>query len=184
MIYPIYSPRRQRGAVLVVGMIVLMLITLMVAGAFKFSTYNLQSVGNAQSRNEAIASANKAIEQVLSVWNFASTPAADHIEIDIDNNGTNDYTVDVAIPVCIKATSTRGAADAGSDCHNNLDGSTSCAGLDGPTAEFNAVWEVDATATINNGSGTKVRVRQGISRPLTQAQCNALCLPPGATECK
>lgn len=181
---PVAIPRRQRGAVLVIGMIVLMLITLMVAGAFKFSTYNLQSVGNAQSRNEAIASANKAIEQVLSVWNFASTPSADHIEIDIDNNGSTDYVVDVAVPVCIKATSTRGAADAGSDCHYNLDGSASCAGLEGPTAEFNAVWEVDATATTNNGSGTKVRVRQGISRPLTQAQCDALCLPPGATKCQ
>ncbi|UUZ48425.1 hypothetical protein LP420_37475 [Massilia sp. B-10] len=49
---------------------------------------------------------------MLSVWNFASTPSADHIEIDIDNDGTNDYTVDVAVPVCVKATSTRGAADA------------------------------------------------------------------------
>lgn len=173
-------PRRQRGAVLIVGLIMLVLITLMVTVAFKFSTSNLKSVGNMQSRNEAIASATKAIEQVVGSWNFGTAPTADEINVDIDNNGVTDYVVRIAAPVCVKATATAQAPDPGGDCPPGADGlfhPENCPAAS--SAVFNVIWDIDATAT--NSSGTVVRVRQGVSKSITQSQCDAACPPsPGA----
>lgn len=174
------SPNAQRGAVLVVGLIMLMLITVMVTLAFKFSTSNLKSVGNMQSRNEAIAAANKAIEQVVGSWNFDTPPSADQINVDIDNDGTVDYVVNIATPMCVKAAPTAAAADAPSDCVTDLSGATVCPST-ATTPMFNVVWDIDATAT--SGSGTRVRVRQGVSKSISQAQCSAACPPAAGPPC-
>ena len=59
-------PRAQRGVTLIIGLIMLVLITLMVTTAFMLSNTNLKAVGNMQFRDEAIAAANVATEDVLS----------------------------------------------------------------------------------------------------------------------
>ncbi|MGZ5194757.1 MAG: pilus assembly PilX family protein, partial [Ramlibacter sp.] len=56
---------RQQGAVLVISMIMLIIIALVVVSAFTLSTSNLKSVGNLQSRSEAVTAANSAIETVI-----------------------------------------------------------------------------------------------------------------------
>jgi Tfp pilus assembly protein PilX len=56
--------RQQDGAALIVGLIMLVLITLAVTAGFTLSNTNLKSVGNMQSRNEAVAASNRAIEEV------------------------------------------------------------------------------------------------------------------------
>ena len=56
--------RRQGGAALIVGLIMLVLITLAVTAGFTLSNTNLKSVGNMQNRNEAVAASNRAIEEV------------------------------------------------------------------------------------------------------------------------
>lgn len=175
----IRKPADQHGAVLIVGMIMLVLITLTVTMAFRFSTSNLKAVGNMQSRNEALAAGNKALEQVVGSWDFSSTPTPDHIDVDIDNNGVTDYTVEVAAPVCIKATATTASGDAGSDCVTNLDGSTVCAST-AVTKVYSVVWDVAASST---GKGTQVRLHQGISRTISQAQCDVACPPAAGTPC-
>jgi Tfp pilus assembly protein PilX len=178
---PHTSQQSQRGAVLVVGLIVLMLITLMVTAAFKFSTYNLKAVGNMQAHNEAIAAANKAIEQVIGSWDFRSAPSVDEISVDIDNNGTFDYTVAIEAPRCVKAISARVAGSKGDDCIDKTDGKQVCnSGLAAATM-FNVVWDVPATATSNNG--TSVRVRQGVSLSMTKSQCTAACPPAPGQPC-
>src|SRR5688572_26041587 len=93
------SVDRQRGATLVVGLIMLVLITLLVTSAFTLSNTNSKSVGNMQIRNEAVAAANKAIEQVVSSP-FTAAPAAEAIDVDLNNDGTTDYTVAFAAPTC------------------------------------------------------------------------------------
>jgi type II secretory pathway component PulK len=99
------SRREQRGATLVVGLIMLVLITLMVTTAFMLSTGNLKSVGNMQFRGEALAAANRVIEQVLaSPFTDDPADAAQEIEVDIDKDGKFDYTVVIAEPVCVRAT--------------------------------------------------------------------------------
>ena len=72
------SPRAQQGITLIVGLIMLVLITLIVTSAFMLSHTNLKSVGNMQFRDESIAAANVAIEQVLASP-FYISPAAESI---------------------------------------------------------------------------------------------------------
>jgi Tfp pilus assembly protein PilX len=47
----------QRGVTLVVGMIMLVLITLVVLASFQLGRNNLEIVGNAQRRNDALTAA-------------------------------------------------------------------------------------------------------------------------------
>ncbi|HEX7971112.1 MAG TPA: hypothetical protein VF501_02685, partial [Thiobacillus sp.] len=101
--------RAQRGATLVVGLIMLVLITLMVTAAFMISTGNLRAVGNMQYRNEAIAAGNRAVEQVLSSP-FTNAPAAEQIFVDINNDGVPDYRADIATPTCIRASVAQSAS--------------------------------------------------------------------------
>src|SRR5215471_19630488 len=97
----LHGPKRaQRGATLAVGLIMLTLITVMVASVFELSTTDLKSVGNMQVRDEAVAAANKAIEQVLSSP-FAAAPASESIDVDLNNDGVIDYTVVFATPACV-----------------------------------------------------------------------------------
>jgi type II secretory pathway pseudopilin PulG len=88
--------------VLIVALIMLLLLTAVVASTFTLSVTNLKSVTNTQLRNEAIAAANAAIEQVMSS-SFTNSPAPESINIDINNDGATDYTVQFAAPVCISA---------------------------------------------------------------------------------
>src|SRR5215213_11784030 len=98
-----HARRKDRGAALIVGLIMLVLITLMLITALNLGTANFRSVTNMQFREEAIAAANQAIEQVTSS-SFAAAPTAETIYIDIDNDATDDYVVAIAQPVCVSAT--------------------------------------------------------------------------------
>lgn len=173
--------RAQHGAVLIVGLIVLMLITLMVTAAFKFSTYNLKAVGNMQSHNEAVAAANKAIEQVVGSWTFATPPMAHAYDVDINNDGITDYNVIIEAPTCVKAVPMRIGGSKGDDCTAQLNATTTCSSALAAASKFNVVWDIPATATAPDG--THVRVRQGVSLSLTKAQCNAAC-PPASGVCQ
>ncbi len=82
----------QRGAALVIALIMLTLITVMVTSAFTVSTVNARTVGNMQWRGEAVAAANQAIERVLGSP-FTDAPRAETIDVDIDNDGGIDYQV-------------------------------------------------------------------------------------------
>lgn len=158
---------RQCGAVLVVGLIMLVLITVMVTSAFTLSTTNLQSVGNMQFRDEAVAAANKATEQVLSSP-FTSAPAAQSIDVDLNNDGTNDYEVDFDVPACISDSEIVLSGAAPSSI--TLGSSFAVAG----STFYHTVWDISARVT-DPVSGASVHVRQGVRVLLTQAQYNAVC---------
>lgn len=152
---------RQTGATLIVGMIMLLLFTLMVSSAFMMSSTNLKAVGNVQSRSEAIAAANKAIEYMLSTP-FASSPAAAQVSFDLDNNGTTDYTASVARPECIQA----------SESPVNAPSSVTLPAMS--NSPWNTVWELRATVT-DAVSGAATVVRSGARVLLTQAEKNSVC---------
>ena len=92
----------EKGAALIVGLIMLVLITLMLITALNLGTTNFRAVANMQYRAEAVAAANKAIEQVMSTP-FTAAPAAETVNVDIDNDADTDYEVQVAVPECIYA---------------------------------------------------------------------------------
>ncbi|RJG11982.1 hypothetical protein D3879_01240 [Pseudomonas cavernicola] len=154
----------ERGAALVVGLIMLLLLTLMVSGAFTLSTVNLKSVGNMQMREEALAAANSIMERVLGSMLKASTttpPVGETGTFDVNNDGTNDYTVIVATPECIRAV----VSGAAPKCE---------VGMVCPSDTWNTVWELRATVT-DPASGASSVVRSGVRVLLTQAQKNAVC---------
>jgi hypothetical protein len=157
----------QRGATLVVGLIMLVLITLMVTTAFTLSTTNLKSVGNMQLRNEAIAAGNIAIEKVLGSP-FAAAPTAEEILVDINNDGINDYLVSIAEPACVRASV---AAPPVLSSLTLVSMSTS--------STWNTVWDIDATVTPTDdnpgASGISLQVHSGVRVLLAQADKDAVC---------
>lgn len=151
---------QERGATLIVALIMLLLFTLLVSGAFTLSTVNLKAVGNMQAREEALAAANTALETLLEL-NFVGT-GNQTIEVDINNDGSNDYQVAIPAPVCIRVSPAESAAPS----------SVTLVGLSSDT--WNTVWNIEGTAT-DVVSGTSVKVRQGVRVLLTDAQKNIHC---------
>lgn len=156
----------QRGATLVIGLIMLALITLTVTTAFTLSSTNLKSVGNMQFRNEALAAANKAIEQVLSSP-FTAAPSAEEINVDIDNDNTNDYLVQITRPTCVRSEVMTSSGDAGGGSSADLD-------IPAVSPNYSTIWNIEARVT-DTTSGTSVRVHQGVRVLRTELQKQAEC---------
>jgi len=152
----------QRGATLVMGLVMLTVITLMVISAFTLSSTNLKSVGNMQFRNDAIAAANKAIEQVVGSA-FTIATATQTINVDLNNDGTVDYVVTVAKPVCIRASVGGGPVKSSITLPNMSS-----------TGFWNTVWDIEATVT-DVVSSASVKVHNAVRQLRTDAQKNTEC---------
>lgn len=153
---------RERGATLVVALIMLLLFTLLVSGAFTLSTVNLKAVGNIQARDEALAAANTGLELKIS-QDFTATPAASTSNVDINNDGVVDYVANIAAPECIRAT----VAQAVDPSSANLPGMSS--------STWNTVWLLQSQVT-NVANGATVLARAGVRVLLSEAQYQAKCL--------
>ncbi len=152
---------RQRGATLVVGLIMLVMVTLLMVSAFTLSGNNLKAVGNMQYRNEAIAAANMAIEQTINLDYMALDPANYPvlIDVDIDQDNSPDYNVSIPVPVCITAKPAPATLENKSGVNANIANSS----------DFIAVWEIRADA-MSPSTGATVSARQGITKRLTLGQ--------------
>src|ERR1043165_5228386 len=95
------TPKRQRGAVLLVSLIILMIITLFVISSANMSSSDLRTVGNFQSKLVIGQDAQQAIEIVLSNVNNFITPTAQTVTV-------NGIPVAVATPACLGYTIARG----------------------------------------------------------------------------
>ncbi|MCO6059497.1 PilX N-terminal domain-containing pilus assembly protein [Pseudomonas sp. MOB-449] len=155
----------QQGATLVVGLIMLLMLTLLVGSAFTMSGSSLKSVGNMQSRDEALAAANIAIEQIVSSP-FTDAPAEESINVDINNDGTHDYTVSIATPVCMSETELPVATE------EQLSGLR--AGVEAPASQWSTVWELVATVS-DPVSGASTRVRSGVRVLLSEIEKESVC---------
>lgn len=152
----------QRGATLIIGLIMMVLITLIVVNAFTLSSSNLKSVGNMQVRAEAVAAANLAIETMISAP-FTNAIGTQTFTVDIDKNGTTDYSVVVAPATCIRATE----ASTASPSDVELVGMSS-------GAYWNTDWDISATVT-DSASGASVTLREGVRVRLSQTQKDTVC---------
>jgi Tfp pilus assembly protein PilV len=163
------SPRAaQRGATLVVGLIMLVLITVMVTSAFTLSSSNLKSVGNMQARDEAIAAANRAIEQIIASP-FTDEPAAEEIHVDIDNDGAPDYIVAFSEPECVSGVQVSVEDPAGPVDEDHSEMALTTSGV------YATVWDLAADVVSASGDGTRVRVHQGVRKLLDEDQFNDVC---------
>lgn len=151
----------QKGATLMVGLIMLVMITLLMVSAFTLSGNNLKAVGNMQYRNEAIAAANLAIEQTINL-NYAAIDPANYptlIDIDIDQDNAVDYTVSIPAPVCISARPAPVDLLTLSGVNANIQNSN----------DYLTLWEIRADAA-NASTGASVVARQGINKRLTLSE--------------
>ncbi|MBI5277309.1 MAG: type II secretion system protein [Burkholderiales bacterium] len=154
--------RRQRGATMIIALIMIATITLLVVASFTLSSTNLRSVGNLQVREESLAAANRAIELVLSSA-FTDAPTAQEITVDINNDGTTDYTVALAQPTCVKVA----IASSGAKTQVGLNMGSS-------DKTWYTDWDLDATVT-DAATGARVRVHQGVRVLLNDTQKGLVC---------
>lgn len=180
----------QQGATLVIAMIFLILMSLFAVTAFKNSTSNLRIVGNMQSRQEAIAVGQKALEQTISSAYFTTNPAnvaATPVQVDIDGNGTVDYTATLnPQPHCYRTKAIKS-----NELNPSLPADLACmksstvqqGGLDTPDAAAsagnslcaNSEWNIGAKV-VDVRSGTKVIVNQGIAVRVLETDAANACL--------
>lgn len=137
-------PTRAAGATLVVSLIMLVVLTLLAVSAIRLSNVNFRTIGNMQARNEAVAAAQQAIEQVVSSPANFTNPVAQQIGIDINNDGTPDYTVNVSAPACLKMVTMPGYSVAFA-----------------ASAPKMAYWDIKAVVT-DSRTGANVTVHQGV----------------------
>ena len=144
---------RQEGVALVVSLIMLVLLSLIVLSAINSGTTNLRISGNMQSEDEARAAAQQAIEQFISNYsNFYPTPTGiPATGYDINNDGTNEYTVTVDPPVCKRAA--QQVPPRTIDCASGVKYGLYC---------WDTLWEVKATAK-DPKSGVTQAVTQGVA---------------------
>lgn len=153
----------QRGATLIIALIVLVLISLIVASGFSLSSSNLKSVGNIQVHQEGVAAAEQAVELLVSSP-FTDDPVAQSIEVDINKDGATDYVTNIAKPTCIRAI--QDSASAPSDVELPVSMSAG--------STWNTDWDINATVT-DTASGATVTLREGVRVLLTQTQKSLVC---------
>jgi Tfp pilus assembly protein PilX len=152
----------QRGAALVVSLIMLVLVTLLVITALNIGAANFRAVSNTQFRDEAIAAANAAIQTRVAA-RFTEPPSETTIPITI---GNNDYRV-IVNAACISAS----IAETAEQSSLQLPASMSLA------STWNTVWDVRAEVT-DAVTGANVTIRSGVRVLLNQIERNSSCPDP------
>lgn len=157
-------PSSQRGAItLFLSLLMLLLITVLVTTAFTMSTTGLRSVGNMQVRNEALAAAQVVMERELGGPFYTTPTRLDDQSVDINNDGTNDYLVDLGSPACVRAARASTAAVS----------SVTLPGLT-TTSAWITTWEFEAVVS-DPVSGAQVSVVQAVRAVLSDSQKNVSC---------
>lgn len=146
------SLHAQRGATLVMGLILLAILMLSVSGAFLMSNNNLKSVGNMQSRAEAAAAADAAVEKLISSDAIFLSPAV--TTVPADDHGV---AVTIAAPECVKsvALDASNSADATPNIYQQDVTLTAASGY------LETDWDISTTAS-NGATSARVETHQGI----------------------
>ena len=139
------SAQRQRGAVLLVSLILLMIVTMFVISSANLSTSDLRIVGNSHSKMVISKNTQQAIEQMLSDVNNFTSPAAQTITV-------NGVPVAVSAPVCLGT-----SPAAGYTAVNNI-------------TLYDTQWLVAATAT-DTLTGATATINQGVRIRLPTNYC-------------
>lgn len=92
--------RREKGATLLIGLIMLVLLTLMAITSFNLGKSNLQIVGNMQFRSETVRAAEEAVEAAISKPGSVSVASAS--TVDVNGDGTADVAVTIT-PTLVQA---------------------------------------------------------------------------------
>ncbi len=168
---------RQKGATLVVGMIMLILISLLAVASFRLGKTDLQIVGNMQQRKQALSAAQQTIEQVISTIQFTTTPTnalpspcnnvVNTACVDINGDGVTDVNVTILVlcnaiePILNSALNLAITAD--QHCSNQANQQTGLVGVaSNNSACSNSVWDTQATA-IDAVTNAQYVIDQGVA---------------------
>ena len=168
---------RQRGATLVIALIMLVLLTLFAVSSMNTANTNLRVVGNMQSKNEALYAAQETIETVISTPQFLANPANAVLNPcgaqnttcnDVTGDGNPEYTTTLTPqPTCVTVKPIKNEALNVSDsddlgCSAGQQQQVGVAGaVTGDSLCANTIWEISARTT-STFSGTTVTVKQGV----------------------
>lgn len=178
------TPVQQRGAALIISLIMLLLITILAVTAFRLGKSNLQVMGNIRLRDQGIRGAQFAIDQTVSSLQFTATPSSPVANpcigtntVCVDPNSASATTsgtgeIDVTVtptcdsiqPIPVTALNFTNPNDAG--C---LVSASQNFGVTGAASNnsmcSNSVWNIHAaatdtvtgaTATVDEGAGVRV----------------------------
>lgn len=170
---------RQKGAVLLVALIMLLLVTLLALSSFNVTQTNLKVVQNMESRGMAKYAANAAIEEAMSSARFLSSPnsvfdqsceQANRKCYDFNGDTRVDVAVTLDSPSCIIVLPIKNSE---LDIMNPAD--ASCFIQNSPNSMcVNSVWEMRATAR-DVLTGAEVVVRQGVAVRATSNNIATAC---------
>jgi len=168
-----HTRQAQRGAILLVSMIFLVVLTLIVVSAIKVTNVNTKLATNLQIQKESEAAAQQAIETVIST-DFTTLAAPSSVTVDINNSGQpgSAYVVNLTpAPACISVKpikiSDLDASNAqdvpcyasGASQNSGIVG----AGTGGDSLCANSNWEITATAAAPSVATTLTTARQGVA---------------------
>jgi Tfp pilus assembly protein PilX len=164
---------RQKGASLIVSLIMLVVLTLLVVSAVRTSTSGLQILGNTQVQMEATAAAQQAIEQIVSTDFTLDAPAVALTPtlVDLNSDGATDYTVTSkatclnADPIPMNELDVTKEDDkyCFQSSKQNFSGMIGGAGAMNSSVCNSTQWDVEAKVA-DPSSGTQVELHQGISK--------------------
>jgi len=92
-------PRAQRGAALVIGLLLLLILTILAVSGMTTATLELQMAGNTQYKERAFQAAETGIEQALATATFNTVvPYETAAPVRVDaNDATNDDTYEFSM---------------------------------------------------------------------------------------
>jgi hypothetical protein len=172
-----HPPRRQRGSVLFVVLVLLIVMAWFALSAFRVSRQQLQIVGNTQADHQAQAAAQRAIDATISTNDFSKDPAAVAaipVETDVDGDGNVDFTAKLEpAPTCVRVrpikTQELDIAKAGdrvclqsTGAGGSLVVAPGSAVAQGDSLCANSEWNI-AAAVTDDVSSTTVTVNQGVA---------------------
>ena len=188
---PHRTPLRQRGATLIVGLIMLVLITLLALTTYNMSRSGIQVVSNMQAKAEGETAARQVIEETISSTQFFSTPGNALKDpcngepntrcVDVNGDGTDDVKVALTpAPACVRA---RSVMNTQLDVSNEEDvgcalGASQSFGVAGSvTGESlcaDSLWELHAVAT-DTVTEASVEVTQGVAVRVARDDIETSC---------
>ena len=182
------QPKRQRGIVLLIGLIFLVLLTLMALSAFNLGKADFMTVSNMQMHKESVRAAEQVLDEVIVNTSIDLTQSTNIFgigtmtrTIDTNGAGTRNVTVAVAAPTCVKtepikeASLNKAVANdlACSRCVDQGSGGVEGA-TQGDSLCSDVTFEVQATAT-ESVSGATATVIQGLSQRSATSKIALAC---------
>lgn len=181
---------RQRGATLVIALIMLTLLTLFAVSSMNTANTNLRVVGNMQSSSEALNASQQAIEVVISSPQFISNPsnavpnpcgALNTLCTDLTGDGAPEFTTTLTPqPTCVSVRPIKNEAlnlsnmeDLGCSAQQQQQFGVAGA-VTGDSLCANSIWEISAR-TDSTFSGTTVTVKQGVGVRVSTDDAGTSC---------